>query len=141
LEKLSILSCHSCTEAGIRNFVETFHSRQSNTLKIIWQRDRSHSAASFITDFYISLTNEFPWLCDGLSVRSNRKQFRAKFGEQIIIWKENKILYIQVSQNHISKYILFRIMISMTKAAFLGLLLVRTTNMSFKHSVGLYKYY
>ncbi|KAI6191871.1 F-box domain-containing protein [Aphelenchoides bicaudatus] len=95
LERLSVLSCHSCTDAGIQHFVEDFHKRQSDSLKIIWQKERCQSAVSFITDFFINLTSKSPWLCDGLNLRSNRKQFRAKFGEQIAIWANTKMLYIQ----------------------------------------------
>lgn len=99
LERLSVLSCHECSDAGIQHFVEDFHKRQSDLLKIIWQKDKCLSSTSFITDFFINLTSRSPWLCDGLSLRSNRKQFRAKFGEQIIIWTNSKTLYIQVFQN------------------------------------------
>ena len=92
----SVLSCQ-CTEVGIINFVENFHEHQSESLKIIWQMDRSHFSSSFITDFYLSLINKTPWLCKDLNLRSKRKQFRAKFGEQVAIWNGDKTLYIQVN--------------------------------------------
>ncbi|CAD5234101.1 unnamed protein product [Bursaphelenchus xylophilus] len=95
LQRLSLLSCHVCTNAGIRQFVEFFHSRKSESLKINWQKDQEHDGRSAVTDFYMDLASNHRSLLDDLSMKSYRKQFRVRVGEQIVIWNEQKTLYIQ----------------------------------------------
>ncbi|KAI6209245.1 F-box domain-containing protein [Aphelenchoides besseyi] len=94
LTRLLILSCHDVSKVGLRHFVDTFHSRRSEQLRIVWHRDRN-PATSFITDFFLSLTNESSCISEGLSVRCYRKQFRSRFGELVVVWSGTKMLKIQ----------------------------------------------
>ncbi|CAD5230087.1 unnamed protein product [Bursaphelenchus okinawaensis] len=95
LQRLSLLSCHACTIEGMRHFVECFHARKSEVLTINWQKDQEHDGRSAVTDFYVDLTTNHRGLLEDVSIKSYRKQFRVRVGEQIIIWTNEKALYIQ----------------------------------------------
>ncbi|KAI1724444.1 F-box domain protein [Ditylenchus destructor] len=94
LRKLSLLDCKNCCDIGVRHFVETFHSRTSPILKIVWRRDQYKFAEP--ANFFQTLKDDYGPLLKGLKYRSMFKVFsEGNRGEVILIWSKNKQLYIQ----------------------------------------------
>ncbi|KAH7728272.1 hypothetical protein AAVH_04516 [Aphelenchoides avenae] len=93
LRKLSILSCHECSEIGILHFVQAFPLRLSLSLRVVWKRDRNQMRP---LDLYRKLSNEYVDMLQGNRVKYFPKQFgEGHAGQAIVVWQSSKTLYIQ----------------------------------------------
>ncbi|KAI1716318.1 F-box domain protein [Ditylenchus destructor] len=96
LRKLSLLDCKDCCDIGVRHFVETFNSRTSHILKIVWRRVVQGEQYKGPDYFFKTLKTDCGHLLKGLRYCSMSKVFsEGNKGEVILIWSKNKQLYIQ----------------------------------------------